>query len=117
MIRKRKTQPDYVICDRWVNDILVDLGTKKHDPDFLNTSHFNKFQGLLPRKNLQFVIFRENERILDCRPESREDPDFFLRAGLYNQLKEKKEVRIINNSGTIDDCVDAITGFINLIPA
>ncbi len=107
-IRKNKGRYDYIICDRWVNDILIDLGTKNHDPDFLASKHYRSFQNLLPENNLQFVIFRDNEQLLECRPESREDPDFQLRTKLYQHLKEKEEVSVIMNSGTIEESVNKI---------
>jgi len=107
-IKRENKHLDYIICDRWINDIVIDLGTKKHDGNFLDTGYYTKFQRILPENTLQFVIFRDQEKLLECRTENREDPDFLLRSELYNKIKLKEGVYILDNSGTIDACVDSI---------
>ena len=107
-IVRSKKNFDYIICDRWVNDILIDLGTKTHNPVFLDTSQFERFQRLMPDNNIQFLVIRENEKVLDCRPESREDPDFELRTLLYEKLKSKENIHIVNNNGTIEESMNSI---------
>jgi thymidylate kinase len=99
---------DFVICDRWINDILIDLGAESKSMDFLDSKWYNRFQNILPIGTKQFVIERKKEDILDCRIENQVDPNFPYRYQLYTKLALKKEVFTIDNSGTISSSVEQI---------
>jgi len=105
---KIKNKPDIVICDRWLNDILIDLGTKTHNKNFLNSKWYSRFKKMLPTKSSEFLIIRNEQELLKCRLENQEDPDFNFRLKLYKSLSEKKEVILINNSDTIGEAVNKI---------
>ena len=66
---KIKNKPDIVICDRWLNDILIDLGTKTHNDNFLNSTWYGRFKKMLPSKSNEFLIIRNEEDLLKCRLE------------------------------------------------
>ena len=105
---KIKNKPDIVICDRWLNDILIDLGTKTHNDNFLNSNWYFRFKKMLPKKSKEFLIIRNKKDLLDSRIENQEDPDFNFRLKLYKNLSEKKEVILINNTDTIGEAVNKI---------
>lgn len=99
---------DVVICDRWITDILVDLATKTHREDFLNSRWPARFLRILPKNTKMFVVVRNQEALMDCRLENRVDPDFQLRLGIYQELCKKDYVTIIDNNGTIENSVKQI---------
>ncbi len=111
IIARRKTlklEADYIICDRWVNDTLIDLGAECRIDDILDSKWYNRFQNILPKNNIQFVITRNKDDIIGCRVENTTNPDFPFRLLLYNKLIKKGEIVKIDNSGTIEDSVKQI---------
>ena len=105
---KKAKGKDIVICDRWITDILVDLATKTHRKDFLDTKWTKRFMKILPERAEMFVVVRNTEALMDCRIENRVDPDFKFRLGIYEDLCKKGYVTVINNNGTIANSVKQI---------
>lgn len=103
-----KLDADYIICDRWVNDTLIDLGAECRKMDILDSKWYNKFQSILPENCLQFVVVRNKKDIVDCRVENRTNPDFPYRMELYQKLQGKQEVNIVDNTGTIEESINQI---------
>tara|TARA_B110000114_G_C15092499_1_gene399401 strand:- start:1809 stop:2435 length:627 start_codon:yes stop_codon:yes gene_type:complete len=99
---------DFVICDRWINDILIDLGAESHNLDFLDSNWYKRFQNILPNDTLQFVIDRKLNEILECRLENQLNPEFSFRYKLYNKLSQKENILSVDNSGSIKDSVEQI---------
>lgn len=108
-VRKvRKLKSDYVICDRWINDILIDLGAECRMMDILDSKWYDKFHNILPQNSFQFVIKRNIKDVLDCRLENHTNPDFKYRFELYQQLMAKKEIITVDNTGNIENSVTQI---------
>lgn len=110
-IAKRKVlelKSDYVICDRWINDILIDLGAECRIDDILDNKWYKKFHSILPTNSFQFVIIRDRQAVLDCRVENHVNPDFPFRFALYQKLAKKEDVYTVDNSGSIEDSVNQI---------
>lgn len=99
---------DIVICDRWITDILVDLATKTHRSDFLDSKWPRRFMKILPKETKMYVIVRNTEALMDCRLENRVDPDFQLRLDIYEKLCKQGYVSVVNNNGTIANSVKQI---------
>ncbi len=99
---------DYVICDRWINDILIDLGAECRLNGILDGKWFNRFQAILPEKSYQFVVKRNLDDVLGCRVENHTNPDFKYRFQLYQKLMQKDEVHVVDNTGTIENSVRQI---------
>ena len=99
---------DYVICDRWINDILIDLGAECRIDNILDSVWYARFHSLLPENSFQFVVIRSKESVLDCRVENHTNPDFPYRFALYSKLKEKSDVNVVDNSGSIAESVRQI---------
>lgn len=99
---------DVVICDRWLTDILVDLATKTHRKDFLDSKWPKRFMKILPKNVLMFVVIRNTEALIDCRLENRVDPDFRFRLEIYKELYKKDYVTVVDNNGTIPESVNQI---------
>ena len=107
-----KLQADYVICDRWVNDILIDLGAECRMDNILDSKWFDRFQDILPNNSFQFVIIRNLEGVLGCRIENHTNPDFKYRFDLYNKIINKESIITINNNSTIENCVNKILSYV-----
>jgi len=110
-IAKRKVlrlKSDYVICDRWINDILIDLGAECRFEGILDDKWYQKFHSILPPNSFQFVVIRDRQSVLDCRVENHVNPDFPFRFALYQKLAGKQDVNVIDNSGTIENSVKQI---------
>lgn len=103
-----KLKSDYVICDRWINDILIDLGAECRIENILDSKWYGKFHSILPPYSFQFVVTRDRQAVLDCRVENHVNPDFPFRFALYQKLAKKQDVNVIDNSGTIDNSVKQI---------
>lgn len=99
---------DYVICDRWVNDIIIDMGSETHQMDILDSKWYDKFQGLLPEESRQFVVIRDKKDVLDCRVENSFNEAFSYRYDLYKHIIDKKEVNLVDNTGTIESSVEQV---------
>lgn len=107
-----KKQPDFIICDRWIPDVLIDLGTKTHNMNVFEAKWSKLFFSIMPSEAFLFVIDRNNQDILDCRIENQVDPDFMIRNQLYKKLMTTNLVTAINNSGSIQNSVNQITNII-----
>ena len=103
-----KLDADYIICDRWVNDTLIDLGAECRMDWILDSKWYERFQNILPENSFQFVVIRNKKDIIDCRVENTTNPDFPYRYALYEKLMNKHEVNVVDNSGTIADSVKQI---------
>lgn len=99
---------DYVICDRWVNDIIIDLGSELHQMEILDSKWYGKFQRLLPKESFQFVVIRDKKDVLDCRVENSFNEAFSYRYDLYKQIVNKREVNLVDNTGTIENSVKQV---------
>lgn len=99
---------DYVICDRWVNDIIIDLGSELHKMDILESKWYDKFQNLLPKDSYQFVVIRDKKDVLDCRVENSFNEAFGYRYDLYKEIVKKPEVDMVDNTGTIENSVKQV---------
>lgn len=108
-----KLKSDYVICDRWINDILIDLGAECRFNDILDSKWYEKFHTILSKDSYQFVVIRNYRVVLDCRIENHTNPDFPYRFDLYRKLAEKTDVNVVDNSGTIEESVGQIIRVLN----
>lgn len=104
---------DFLICDRWLNDIVIDVGVKTHycnssKEDILSSRWFGAFQSIAPDNCIQFMISRDEKSVVECREENREDPDFKLRYCLYEKLKGMECVSVVDNNGSVRDSVSKI---------
>ena len=108
IIAKRKVTKltsDFVICDRWVNDILIDLGAECRINNILESKWYDRFHTIIPSNTFQFIVIRNIDDILNCRVENNTNPDFQYRFDLYNKLASKSNVHVIDNTGSIENSV------------
>ena len=108
-----KLKSDYIICDRWVNDILIDLGAECRIDNILDNVWYTRFHNLLPLHSVEFVIQRNLDELLSCRVENHTNPDFKYRLALYQKLTEKKSIHTINNVRTVAESVQQILDIID----
>ena len=109
----RKNNFDVVICDRWVNDIIIDLGSETHRISILNSVWFKRFQNLVPTNSFQFVVVRGRKEVLDCRVENSFNEAFSYRYDLYQNLSKMDGIHLVDNTGTIDNSVQQVLKVLN----
>ena len=107
-----KFSTDYVICDRWVNDILIDIASEIRQPGIIEGKWLHKFQTLLPDNNKQFVVIRSKKEVLDCRVENTFNPAFEKRYELYDLLSRKDNVIRIENDGALNESIENVLDII-----
>ena len=94
-----------LICDRWVLDIMIDLEIDTRI-DFPAGGFLEKlFVSLMPENTRCFLIMREKEEVLQCRPENIRDEKFSRRWELYNEYSCRPWVMVVENRSTIEDAV------------
>lgn len=103
-----KEELDYVICDRWVNDIIIDMGSETHMTDILESKWYRKYQSLLPENSYQFVVIRDRKDVLECRVENTFNEAFAYRYDLYKQIVAKSEVNLVDNTSTIENSIEQV---------
>lgn len=103
-----KFSTDYVVCDRWINDIVVDLASETHLANLIETKWYGRFQELLPLECKQFVIVRSKKEVLKCRVENSFNPAFEMRYELYQQLSTLPNIVKIDNTGYIEDSIKQV---------
>ncbi len=100
---------DVVICDRWTNDILIDLAVDSRRENLLESKWFQRFEKMLPMHTKQYLIMRKTSDVLDCCSENKDDPGFSFRQRMYNLLSHRMEsLSVVDNNRTIADAVDSI---------
>jgi hypothetical protein len=104
----KRIKADYIICDRWVNDILIDVGAECHYTDILDSKWYSRFHNLLPPDCYQFVVVRKKKKVLDCRIENTFNEAFTLRYDLYKKITDKKGVNLVDNNGSIENSVQQV---------
>ena len=115
LVRKKPTRlkTDYVICDRWVNDIVIDMGSETHKLDILDSKWYKLYQRLLPKNSFQFVVIRNRKDVLNCRIENTFNKAFDYRYKLYQEIAQKSEVIKIDNTGSIENSISQVIACIN----
>lgn len=104
---------DFVICDRWVNDIIIDMGSETHRTDILESKWYKRYQSLLPKDCFQFVVLRDRKDVLGCRVENTFNEAFDYRYNLYQKIINKPGIIMVDNTGTIDNSIKQVLDRIN----
>lgn len=103
---------DYVICDRWINDVIIDIGSEFRMLDILKSNWYSRFQKIIPDNSIQFVVFRNEEKIVAARDDNKYDINFTARLSLYNSLDSVTNTLKIDNTNTIENSVSQVMSFI-----
>lgn len=101
---------DVVICDRWIQDVIIDLIVDTRLYQLLRKKWYRTFVRVLPAFTCQYLIVRDSEDILTDRPDVRRDRSFKLRQKLYKKLAKNPDITVIYNNKSIDTATDAILG-------
>jgi hypothetical protein len=99
---------DIVVCDRWVQDILVDLVVDTRRRDLLRGTWHSRFARILPSGTRQYLIVRDSEHVVSLRPDVMQDVSYSFRLKLYGRLERSPDVVVVRNNGTVEAAVDAI---------
>ncbi len=108
--RLHSQSADVVVCDRWVQDILIDLAVDTRRRDLLAGTWQARFARILPPGTRQYLIVRDSDRVVSSRPDVLQDMSHSFRKKLYRRLETSPEVVVVRNDGTIDAAVGAILG-------
>lgn len=110
LARKKPTRlkTDYVICDRWVNDIIIDMGSETHNSNILDSKWYKLYQRLLPKNSIQFVVIRNEKDVLNCRVENTFNEAFHYRYKFYQEIIHKPDIIAIDNNGSIENSVSQV---------
>lgn len=104
----KKRNYDYVICDRWINDVIIDIGSEFRMLDILKSAWYARFQKILPANSIQFVVFRYEDKVVAARDDNKYDINFSARLLLYNKLDSDTNTIKIDNTNTIENSVKQI---------
>lgn len=93
-----------IICDRFIYDVFADFAVENRNNKVFDGILFKYAKRMIPTEGLVFLIDTPKSVIEQRRPEvSACDPDFELRFCSFDRIKTFKGIRIIDNSGTIDN--------------
>ena len=99
---------DIVICDRWIQDIIIDLIVDTRQYSLLYKKWCPRFNRVLPVFSKQYLIIRNAKNIISARPDVNLDLSFKSRHKLYKRLMNNSDVTVINNDKTIEAAIDSI---------
>jgi hypothetical protein len=103
-----KNYDGYIIIDRWVFDIMVDLEIDTR-LSFSEHSFFYKlFTSLIPKEVDYFLINREYNIVRLQRAESLNDKNFPARYNLYDLHSENQFIIAIDNNGNFSETIKNI---------
>ena len=108
--RLRSRNVDIVVCDRWIQDILVDLAVDTRRRDLLAGTWHSRFKRILPPGARQYLIVRDSASVVSARPDVLQDASHSFRQRLYGRLEKSPDVVVVRNDGTVQAAVDAIFG-------
>ncbi len=86
-----------VICDRWILDILVDLELDTRIQFNPSTGIGRMFMGLIPAQCHSFIIYRDQQALIESRRENALDRNFSKRLSLYERQGSYPGVTSIRN--------------------
>jgi hypothetical protein len=109
-VRLISQDADVVVCDRWVQDILVDLAVDTRRRDLLAGTWRSRFTRILPPGARQYLIVRSFDSVVSSRPDVMHDLSHSFRQKLYGRLEKSPDVVVVRNDGTVEAAVDAIFG-------
>ena len=101
-----------VICDRWVLDIIVDLGVDTRQPVAMSSLWIRCFLGLVPKKAKCFVIERDSSLVEEVRSEHRLDKNYPRRLELFEKVSRFPVAVPVDNNSSIDRAVQSILNFL-----
>lgn len=96
-----------LILDRFVYDILIDLMIDTRIDKLDQTWIGRKLIALMPANSITIPVVRGVDALLEARPESRVDRNFFERLRLYEQLVERQSLQPLANDLSLDDLLRA----------
>lgn len=92
-----------LILDRFVYDILIDLMIDTRIEKLDQTWIGRKLVALMPDNAVTIPVTRNVDALLEARPESRVDRNFFDRLKLYEQVIERQSLLPLVNDASLDE--------------
>lgn len=101
-----------VICDRWVLDILVDLGVDTRRSVDSSLFWVRTFLALIPGGTKCFVIERDSSLVEKARSEHQVDKNYPCRLELFQKVSAFPIAIPVENNSSIDKSVRRILNFL-----
>lgn len=92
-----------LILDRYIYDILIDLMVDTRIEDLDQHPMGKAFLRLLPEGSAVLFVVRDEEKLLDVRPESNVDRNFPIRMKLYLALSKRQGLTPLQNNAGLED--------------
>lgn len=106
-----------IVCDRWVLDIMIDLEVDT-GIRFVEGGRLEKlFLSLMPVEMNCYLVMRDKDAVLSCRPENVRDKNFMKRWELYEEYSGRSWVRVIENNSTVETAAGEIVQQVGLAGA
>jgi hypothetical protein len=96
-----------LILDRFVYDILIDLMIDTRIEKLDQTWIGRKLVALMPDDSITIPVVRGVDALLEARPESRVDRNFFNRLNLYEQIMERQSLLPLVNDSSLDELLSS----------
>jgi len=97
-----------LVCDRYVLDIMIDLEVDTRIRFMAGGRLERLFRGLMPAHAQCFLIMRDQQAVLQCRPENVHDGNFQRRWDLYREYAARSWVETVENNSTIEEAVKQV---------
>jgi thymidylate kinase len=91
-----------LILDRYVYDILVDLIIDTRIDGLSETWLGKRLISLLPKECVVILIVRDEQEIMQVRPECTVDDNFMKRMDLYRKLADQRHFNVIDNDADLN---------------
>ena len=111
----RAARPEVVICDRWIDDILIDLIVDTRMRDLRSNHWRRRFLRVMPPGSRRYCIMRDTALVKAAREDFCQA--FGFRMLLYRWLGRQSDVIMIDNNGTIDEAVAQVLRPLTIEPS
>jgi hypothetical protein len=102
----------YVVCERFVLDMLADLSIGSHEPGFTSGALGNMFFHLIPPVSRVIVLDLDKETILSRRPDLAYDHTLDEKLIFYRSIAEIRNIPLIKTNAPVETVNEQIKGLI-----
>ena len=90
-----------VVCDRWVQDIMIDISVDTNNLNFDDTLIGRAFNSIAAKATLVVAVDASQRTLIDRRPETKLDTNLRTRLALYHAYNQKYEISSLNSDNSV----------------